>query len=624
VTLTSASSGSALPFSFGQVFKKGAIPAGRTAVLDTPFSQVTPISTWDDGSVKHALVAGRADFSANSAKTVTVSLGTAAAGAALSETNLIAASPQAAISYGSYGTVNLTALLGTAARVRVEQAGPEYAAFQYIGAFPNDSSVRAVFYVQLWAGGKYRVRVAVENGTAPASSTAKSGSATVTIAGATQFSGAVSMPQGVRWDVSGSNSTAITVAHDAAYLRASKLVPNYGYLQANAATLAALSSSYTPMARLSWQQDMGTTGYTEGIGLLPHWDAVYATTGDARALKSSIAHSSAFGSYSIFYRNTATKAFPTFNDFPSGVNGGDTDSFTGSGSNSNRWEVAHHPNAGYLAWLMTGERFHLETLEANAWAAWYSESLRGTTGVNKVFGGQTRSRAWRFRTIAAAAAVAPDGEPIKSDAKANILVNIRQWKADSVVPNTPVTGLAATAEDNEPSITGYQRSLFEHFFLTAAIGWSWDQEMLLSTTDKADFTQVRDFFYRIPVGLTGRGPASGEYCYRRGPGPYRTTIGPDSTRNFYTSWVQVYNATFTTTLDCSPGQSIQEAYADDTSPDSFPQSNWGHLMTALSYAVDHGAAGASDSYARVTGASNWASNAQNFNNWPQYGVVKRK
>jgi hypothetical protein len=124
------------------------------------------------------------------------------------------------------------------------------------------------------------------------------------------------------------------------------------------------------------------------------------------------------------------------------------------------------------------------------------------------------------------------------------------------------------------------------------------------------------------VGATGRGAGSSEYCYRRATGPYRTTIGPD-TATFYANWGQIYNATYGDALACGAGAALSESYVDDPSDYAFPQGNWGHLMTALSYAADHGATGAAESYARITGASNWSSNAAKFNNWPQYGVVKR-
>jgi hypothetical protein len=608
-----------VPFSFGQVFRKGSLLPGDSVVVDTATTQMIPVSTWDDGSVKHALVAGTANLTANVPKAVSITKGTSLTGTALAESDLIAAKPQASVSYGAYGTVSLSSLLGTSARVVTEHAGPHYASFQYIAPFPSDASLRAVFYVQLWRGGSYRVRVAVENGTAPTTSSTKSGAATVTVAGSTRFSGSVSMPQGVRWDAVGSNFAVPNVGHDAAYLRATKLVPNYGYRSASSTALGSLTANYVPMARLEWEQDMGAPGFTPGIGLLPHWDALYATTGDRRAGDSSIAHSRALGSYSIFYRNPTTRAMPTFSQYPTAVNGED---FTGNGTNSNRWEVAHHPHAGYLAWLMTAERFHLETLQANAFAAWHSDYGSGRTGVDKIYSSQTRARAWRYRTIAAAAAVSPDGDKFKLDAKANIVANLNNWLNQNVVPNTPAIGLAATYDDQD-SATGMQRSLFEHLFLTASIGWSWDQEMKLSSSERTVLAQVRDYFYRIPVGLTGRGPASGEYSWRTGPGPYRTTVGPTST-SFYPTWGDVYKATYNDNLDSTPGLSIIGNYADDPSTYAFPQGNWGHLVTALSYAVDHGASGASAGYGRVTGASNWSSNAVKFNDRPQYGVVPRQ
>lgn len=617
VSLTSGSGGSASPFSFGQVFRKGAIPAGQSAVVWGVPSQVTPLSTWDDGSVKHALVAGRADFTAGVARTFAIALGSPSAGA-LSESDLIAAAPQATVSYGSYGSVNLAALLGTSALVLTEHAGPEYAAFQYIAPFPNEASLRAVFYVQLYAGGSYRVRVAVENGTSQVTSSSKSGAASVSVAGTTRFSGAVTMPEGTRWDAVGGTAPAITVAHDAAYLRATRLVPNYGYTQPSAQRLSVLLTAYTPMSRMGWEQDMGATGYAEGIGLLPHWDALYATSADARALASSVAHSSALGSYTIFYRNPATRRIQKFSDFPTAYA---NDESLQRGGSPNRWEVAHHPHAGYLAWLATAERFHLETMQANAFAAWYTNSNGAQGGTGKMYASQTRAKAWRYRTIAGLAAVAPDTEPFKADAKASVVANLRGWKALWVDTNAPATGLGATYGDQESGVPGLQMALFEHFFLAASVGWSWDQEFGLDAADKATLAAVRDYFYRVPIGVSGRGQEAGEYCYRRAVGPYRTNVGgtPDT---FYATWAEVYAATYTDGASCSPGLALQESYID-SAPAAFAQGNWGHLITALSYAADHGVAGAAEAYGRITGASNWPSNAVNFNDWPQYGVLRR-
>ena len=244
----------------------------------------------------------------------------------------------------------------------------------------------------------------------------------------------------------------------------------------------------------------------------------------------------------------------------------------------------------------------------------------GQTGVNKLYSSQTRARAWRYRTIAAAAAVSPDGDPIKQDCKANIVANLNRWKTDHVDGLSPGTGIGAIYDDKEPD-AGFQHSIFETLFLVSSIGWSSDMEMGLNSAERATLMAVRSYFYRVPVGLTGRGPANNEYLWRRATGPYRMTIGPSSDPStLYSTWLQVYNATYS---DAPAGNTIEGSYADDGSTNAFPQSNWGHVITALSYAKDHGAPGAAEGYARVTMATNWNSNAVKYNDWPQYGVLSR-
>ena len=623
-TLNSSAGGSGIPFALGQVFRKGDVPSGQSLSLDVSTSQVTPVSLWDDGSVKHALVAGTVDLQAGVDKTLGVFKGAAAGAAPLSEADLIQAAPAATVTYGGYGSVSLSSLLGTNALVLVEHAGPRYAAFQYIATFPNDASVRAVFYVQLWTGGRYRVRVAVENGSAVSSSASKSGSATVVIAGTQRLSTSVSMPSGTRWDVVGANFAEPGVRHDPAYLRASRLVPNYGYTSPGSATLSTLNRNYTPMAGLGWELDMGAPGFAAAIGLLPHWDALYCCTGDSRAHEASIAHSRAYGVYSIFFRDPATKRMPRFSDYPTVY--ADDERLNGGGAYT--WEFAHHPNAGYLPWLLTAERFHLETMQANAWACYVtnnpqpSESggLAAYQNANRVVNSQTRGRAWRFRTYAAVAAVSPTGDPVAADCRSNVAANVARWKTLHVDANSPATGLIGIYTDAE-SGGGFEHSIFMSLFLTSTLGWAWDIEPGLAAAQKAHHQAVRDFAYRVPVGLTGRGSSRGEYAWQYAPGPYRMVIGSSSdSTSLYPTWGEVFQATYPTAP--VEGTSIRESYADDSNV-AFAQGNWGHVITALSYAKDHGAPGAQEGYARVTSAGNWDSNAVGFNDWPQYGVLSR-
>jgi hypothetical protein len=607
-----------LAFSLGHAFRKGDVASGQALVLDTTTHQVTPISSWDDGSVKHALIAGTAALTNGVALTVTISRGTAPGGTALAEADLIAASPSASVSYGAYGTVSLADLLGTAALFQTERAGPQYAEFQYIANFPSDSSVRAVFFVQLWSNDAYRVRVAVENGTALATSASKTGTAVVSIAGLERYNATVAMSAGTRWDIVASSATEPAATHNTQYLRATKLVPNFGYTAPSTTALNALSQTYTPMNGMSWATDQGAPGFDAGIGLLTHWDAMYCVSGDSRARASVIAHGRAYGIYGIFYRDSTTKRMPAFSDYSTAYS--DSEDLV---SGSYRWEFAHHPNAGYLPWLMTGERFFLEVMHANAWACFYTQNPNGG-GVSRLYTSQTRGRGWRFRTMAAVAAVSPTSDPIAADCRTNLGANLANWKSVHVDADFPGTGLVGIYDDKEVD-AGFQHSIFENLFLTSTLGWTWDIEPGLSTTPKANHLAVRDFAYRVPVGLTGRGQTTySEFSWRRAPGPYRMNIGStSSTANLYNTWNEVYDATYGDALDSTAGLAILESYADDASAEAFPQGNWGHVITALSYAVDHGATDAQAGMDRVLGASNWATNAAKFNDWPQYGVLPR-
>ena len=625
-TLVSSSTGTQ-PFSIGHGFKKGDVPSGTNLTLDTATAQVTPISTWDDGSLKHALVAGTIALTASTIKTVTISTGTGTSGTALAESNLITAAPTASVAYGTYGAVSLAALLGTSALKVTEHAGSQYAAFQYIAAFPSDSTVRAVFYVQLWASGGWRCRVAVENGTAPTSTASKSGTATVTINGSTAYTGSVSMPQATRWDAVAGTVTLPTPSHNGAYLRGSKLVPNYGWTSVDSAVEAAIDTTYTPLALLGWSQDMGSTGAQLPIALIPHWDAIYCCTGSAQAYNSVIANGRAFGTYSCFYRVSSTNKFPKPTDYPNQYqtfDGGDSEKLRGNATNANWWEFAHVPNAGYLPWLITAERFHLETLQANAWCCWLAGSTGEAAGTARQWSSQTRGRGWRLRTIAAAAALSPDGDAIKTDWIANTAALVNDPYSSNVLTNTPATGLVATYDDKDPGTAGFQHSTFESMIVAMSIAWAWDIEPGLGSTDKTHHQALRDFAHKGAVGFFGRGAAFSEYNYRRAPGPYRTVIGSGSTLGtLYSDFGSIEAATYGDGLDGSNGLALVEPYIDDPSTIAFGESAWGFFITALSFAVDHGASGASTAWARLTSATNWTSNSNKLVYRPQNAVVPR-
>ena len=262
-------------------------------------------------------------------------------------------------------------------------------------------------------------------------------------------------------------------------------------------------------------------------------------------------------------------------------------------------------------------------MQANTWATWLSGSTGEAAGTARQSSSQTRARGWRVRNVACCAALSPDGDPIKADWQANLVALLDDFYQSRVLSNSPGTGLVGTYDDKDTT-AGFQHSIFESAIVMSSINWAWDLEPGLSSADKTMHRAVCDHANKAIVGLFGRGPANGEFSWRRATGPYRMVIGSGSSLStLYDSWLEVHNATYGDSLDSSNGLPILDAYADDPSTYAFGEGVWGYMITALAYAVDHGAAGASAGWARLTSASNWASNTNKFVYRPQHGIMPR-
>src|SRR5262245_51763769 len=148
-----------LPFTVGIVFKKGEMTG--TPVLDIPNQQVIVKRRWNDNSVKHAVASGHIALSANTPRTINVVIGTAPSGN-LTPADIQGANPQASVSLGGYGTVNLSSLLSTPFRTWV--SGPEMVEAHYRSSVGADPTLVVWFYVRYYRSGRVWVRAIVENG----------------------------------------------------------------------------------------------------------------------------------------------------------------------------------------------------------------------------------------------------------------------------------------------------------------------------------------------------------------------------------------------------------------------------------------------------------------------------
>jgi hypothetical protein len=95
--LTSPNTQAAAPFTVGHAFKKDDVPSGQGVVVAGANAQFTPKNYWPNGSLKFAIISGTAALTANVPAAITLSLGAASTGTALTIADLKATGITAAI-----------------------------------------------------------------------------------------------------------------------------------------------------------------------------------------------------------------------------------------------------------------------------------------------------------------------------------------------------------------------------------------------------------------------------------------------------------------------------------------------------------------------------------------------
>ncbi|GMV31375.1 MAG: hypothetical protein AMXMBFR59_35000 [Rhodanobacteraceae bacterium] len=613
----------------GHGFRKGDVPSGSELRLSEPNGRVVVKRRWNDGSVKHAVIVGRTDLTANTTKTISILIGTPAAGTDLTAADIQAAAPSATVQCGSIGTVNLSSLLGSPFRTWIST--PEMVECHYRSAVGSDPNLNVWFYVRLWAGGRVWIRVIVENGYIGQSPGTKGYTGTVTIGGSQVYSGSLSHYAFSRWTAEGwiGGNPNVTPSHNVSYLIGTKLVPNYWKRNPTSSDLNALAQTYSPLGFGPLPSNTGDGGYSPHIGMIPKWEALYVTTGDARAFRAAIVGSSAANGYALF-RRPATNRLARISDYPTHTyagSGNGTEVLNNSGS---AWDVSHAPNSGYVAYLATGDYFHLETHGFAAQAFYFClGSSGGSSRILNQF--QTRGVGWGFNIIGTWCGIAPLEGVDSGDA--DVINGFRtwfatncQWFADRIdLPGQNQLGTVyqySTGAWSGPGSVGP----WMHDFWVQANGLVSDCEPL---ADQTQLVKLRNWMYRWIVGRLG--PAgSSNYHFSRAArygivvdATGSQTFGPDE-RNFYDSWGDVWTATFG-----SPNAETTNALGGTLS-NEVVQGYWANLLPAIAYAVDHAAAGANEAWGRMTGASNWSTfeagahwSGDTWHNTPIWGVVPR-
>lgn len=644
--LASTAGGTALPFTLGYAFRRGDVPAGSSVVASQADIQVTPKNAWPDGSLKFAIIAGRATLRAGASQAVTLKLAPAATATAMTTAQLRATGIAASVTAGSLGSASWSGA-DWDSPLRTWIAGAQMTSWIYRKPVGNDPQLVAWLEVRLYAGGAVEVLPWIENGYLNvAGPTNKNATYTFTLGGTQRFSAAIDLPHHCRTVlVTGSSfshwlgaAPDVLATHDRAYLQASGLVPSYrAQVPANAQVWGRLAQTYTPLQQGNYSPAMGQGGYQPAIGLLPEWDVLYLASTDARAIAGVLVNAYGAGRYGIHYRDETTQQPPRFSAYPNLVLNG-TSGVDNSGASSKNqytpapsgttpaiWDSPHHPSVGYLAYLLTGRFYFMEEVQFSATLNFLKNTdvtrqfsdgvFQSSAGANT-----TRGAGWALRTLGQAFTVTPDSDTVlRNEFIASLFANVEFYYNMYVAqPNNP----QGVVWPYSSYTTGYwSEAMWMQDFFTAATGYLVDLAPPLPGAGTAHLAAFFAWKAKSAIGRLG-GTAPTEYLFSDAA-QYTMAVAPSDKADYatgtgpwYDNWGQVYQATLG---QPNPGVAgpLRGAYYPE------PTSYWGNFQPAIAYAVQHKVPGAQEAYARMVGASNWNQFEAALNESPVWSVKPR-
>jgi hypothetical protein len=670
-TLTSATTGT-LPFCVGHAFRQGDIPSGSGIAVAGATAQATIKNAWPDGSAKFAIIAG-SYTSAGSAVTVTPSAGTASTGTALTTADLIATGITASIDAGAFGAASF-GNTEWAAPFQSWVSGNLMSSWVYRKQIGSDAHLVAWLEVRLYLGGEVEVLPWVENGYINvASPSNRNATYTFTLGGSVRNGGQViDLKHHQRTPLVAGSALSywlaadpgVSVLHDRTYLMSTELVEAYwAVVPEGNARVAALASSYTPLAALNFVYDgdsMPSSGYQAPIGPFPEHEVLYLTgpASSAVALYGAVVRNAfAVGRWGIHYRDENTNRPPRPENYPTqGLrdfqgykdNGGVSGPITpvATGGNPPTWDIAHSPNVGHLAYLLTGRFYFMEQTQFVAMTQYLGSSTvatqrNGSQGLFQPDIGsfQPRSVAWCLRALAQALSDTPDDDAaIRTSLQTMFHNNINHYYDRYVAQaNSPIGRIQGDGAYGEGTRT---ISSWMDDFVTWAIGYAALLGLPLGAGYQAKLLAVaawkgKGVVHRLDAAnVTGwpyMNPAV--YAERTGPGP-SGGVEPSAARNL--DWVTgtgpFYDAAdaYTATVLSLPGgvgwvnpsvwrSSRQGTLSSESWPEVTP-SMFQNMLPALSKCVRLGVAGALAGYQRIVGAMNFGRITANQNDRPVWAV----
>ncbi len=671
VTLTSSAS-QAVAYTFGQAFRAGDVPSGQHITAGEAGFDAVVLNRWPDGSVKFALISGIKTLAANVPAALALrATTTPPTGSLVSTSDLAATGATASISFG--GVVASWSVADWANPFRQISSGRQMSSWHYRKPIGSDAHLVAWLEVRCYKNGAVEVLPWIENGyLSVANPRVKRGRAVFTLGGTVRYDSIndANTRGGYNLDpvIDGGGVLAIqhhsrhvlvrggafshwlaayptvTIGHDLAYLRSTKLVPAYHPTTIAESSLASLTASYSPGRVVGMEVGMGGTGYAEQIGLLPNVSALYLVSGDPRAYRAAVSSGFSLGNYSIHYRDQATNRPLLFASHPEKSMPTDTGLPADDGIAAAVYASSHHPAAAYLPYLLTGWNWFVEEMQFQNSDHYLTREAGNRRNANFYFSGSAwgyshneqgglRSQGWVWRTAAMTASCTPDADAAqRNQVIATLNFNAAKFRTEYSTgdvdnpygANTLGVGgygwEQSNIRDSDPE-NGW--AAWQDAFFTAALGLTWDLEVVTDSTARQNLQWLRDFKYKAFVGLLGRPGVPSEYSFTRAANYQQVKVGQATGGAFVwrTNWGDVWTATWKSQNTNAAANTLEGGGIG--SPLGLAEGYWGNIQPAIAYAVDHGAPGALAGYTRMVNATNWASKATDFSVLPVWGIRPR-
>ncbi len=431
-----------VPVTFGAIFADGDVPAGSSVAVSAN-SQIIPAqidikAKHKDGSLRHAIVTVVLPRLAEGRSTkIAMEQGPARpAGPSVPLPSNLDAVVDLTL-----GGNHLTASLHEAirhARPDVWLSGPLMGEWWFSTPFRDalgkpDPHLSARFGVRAYAsGGPTRIDVVVENTwTWVPDPRTLAYDATIRVNGREVFTKDHLIQQAhTRWRLVFWTGAApdLAVKFDLAYLKKARVIPNF----ADSARVPDINGLYKtfrsknrgPMGPGIIYPAMPVTGGRPDIGPLPDWTVAWLLTMDPRAEEMTLNAGDLSGSFPSHYRSEKADRPATSEQFPKIST---HYNYVGRGNGNlalpdtaGLWqgftpEPSHEPSLAFIPYLVTGERYYLEELQFwSQWNAWGTAPEYHGFGKGLIGWDQIRGQGWSLRTLAQAAYITPDADPMKA------------------------------------------------------------------------------------------------------------------------------------------------------------------------------------------------------------------